>query len=196
MPVARRTMIAALWKRVKIAIASTLVKMAIHAIVRPNVEWKIIEPFARAQPAILAIHSSIASSSRSHRNPNVPATLNVPPLWPASIKCAKIHAPNAIHAPIMPNAMSFNIIRAVLAHLVGPAIHKFDATNVSEINKSETLIFANYLTSVFCFCSRMQNRFRLSVRQSVLQRKLLQSVHTWSDAMRSRCRMFGSKSSR
>lgn len=133
MLVARRMMIAASWKRVKIEIASIRARMAIHAIVQPTVAWKIIVPCARVQPATLVIRLSIASLSRSFKNPNALVTVNVPLHWLASIKRAKTHALNAIHAQIMPNAMWFNIIHDALARLVGPAIHKFDAINVSEL---------------------------------------------------------------
>lgn len=98
-------MIAVHWKRARIEIVSILAPMAIHAIVQPNVEWKITELCVHVQPAMLAIHSSTVSLSQSCRNPNVSATVNAPQRWPALIKRARIHVLNAIHAQTMLNAM-------------------------------------------------------------------------------------------
>lgn len=104
---------------------------AIHAIDLLNVAYKIIVPFVHVQLAISEIHSTVAIWNQYDNHRNVPAIANVQHLKPASIDCVKIHALNEIHVSKMPNAVPYSTIQRVIVPLVGLAIHKFNAIDVS-----------------------------------------------------------------
>lgn len=90
--------IAAQPKIVKTETARIHAQMVIHVTRQPNVELKIIVPFALAHLVWLAIHLSVASLKELNQDRNARATVTVHRQRRVSIKLAEIHALNGIHA--------------------------------------------------------------------------------------------------